>query len=236
MTSNEKLFELITKEQIVDSVQRAFKNLNKATLGDLKLSDMTISKQVICGLFHELIVHEISKLPGWYAGEQKVEADLAHHSGLQLQVKTSTHPNNIAGNRYASGNLYNDPSEYYLCVNYIPFECITKIRSGFVKAENWNPQSGSGNAATLNKETLNSLCFLNGDYLRDVPLNYLDGIGEKTYLKLKAVSFNKLEDIKTVKDYKQAINLINKPSFETHLNQYIEMANINLENVSQLVA
>ena len=236
MESNEKLFELISKEETVEAVTKAFDNLNMATLGDLKLSKMNISKQVVCGLFHELIVHEIAKLPGWYAGEQKVEADLAHKSGLQLQVKTSTSAKNIAGNRYASGNLYSDPSEYYLCVNYIPFECITKIRSGFVQSDSWNPQNGSGNAAFLSKDTLNKLSFLGGEYLLNLPLNCIEGIGEKAYSNLKDNSLERLEDIKTIEDFHNAVKIVRKPKFEEQLAQYLRMAGTNLGNCASLIA
>jgi len=121
-------------------------------------------------------------------------------------------------------------------VNYSPFECICKIRSGFVQAESWIPQRGNGNAAFLEKEALNALCFLEGDYLRNLPLNFIDGVGEKTYSKLKKNSYERLEDIKTIEDFKKVVSIVRKADFEERLKQYIEKAYIHIEDYYKLAA
>lgn len=206
MDKHEPLFEFLPQDIIVSCVEKAFENLNSGTFGEKSIRTMTLSKQVICGIFHELIVNEISQLPDWYPGKQGEEADIVHFDGLQLQVKTSTSFEGIAGNRYSSQNEYSDPSEFYLCVNFIPFKCITKIRAGFVESDSWKPQTGKGNAATLSLECLNAMPFLKGSYIEEILLSSIKGIGKSTLAKLGEIQ--KLYHLKNPEFYRKAKSII----------------------------
>jgi hypothetical protein len=189
------LYSHLSPEMIACCVTRAFDNLCSGTFGSRKLSDMSAVSQVICGVLHELIVQEISELPGWSKGEQKVDFDVVHESGLQLQIKTKSGAEGIAGNRYAPDSEYLEASGFYLCVNFLPFECICKIRSGWVESSWWVSQSGKGNASTLPKDKLDLLDFIPGQYLENLHLLAVDGVGHKTWEKLSLIGFNKISDL-----------------------------------------
>lgn len=223
MSTHETLFQFLPKETIVQCIEEAFDKLQHGHFKDIPLSSLEVSKQVVCGLFHELIVHEISSLSGWRSGKQKIEADLVHTNGIQLQIKTSSSPDGIAGNRYSSQNQYTDPSEFYICVNFSPFRNISKIRAGFVPSDSWKPQQGKGNAASLKKEVLDALPFLSGSYIQSLPLFCIAGIGEKTTEKLTNKGFSYVRDIHTIDDLALVKKMIKKDSTSKILEEYIKI-------------
>lgn len=220
MSTHKTLFQVLPKQTIVHCVEEAFDKLQDGQFKNIRLSSLEVSKQIICGLFHELIVHEISSLPNWRSGKQKVEADLVHTSGIQLQIKTSSSVDGIAGNRYSSQNEYSDPSEFYICVNFIPFQNISKIRAGFIPADSWKPQRGKGNAASLKKEVLDVLPFLFGSYIKTLPLSCISGIGEKTAEKLANKGFFRVKDIHTNDDLLLVNQIVKKDSTSKILEEY----------------
>ena len=198
---NQLLFDTLPCEKIVSCVEEAFDKLNQTTFGSVSILDASFPSQIFCSIFHELIVLEISKLPGWKAGKQGKEADLVHDSDISLQVKTNSSVDGIAGNRHSSKNLYSDPSEFYLCVNFIPKDCICKIRAGWVNSTSWKPQRGKGNASVLKKEHLQHLRFLYGEYLKEVNLISIEGIGDKSLEKLSDLGIHRVKDLLPIKNY-----------------------------------
>lgn len=198
---NQLLFDTLPCDKIVSCVEEAFEKLNQTTFGSVSILDASFPSQIFCSIFHELIVLEISKVPGWRAGKQGKEADLVHESDVTLQVKTNSSVDGIAGNRHANKNQYADPSEFYLCVNFIPKDCICKIRAGWVNAASWKPQKGKGNASVLKKEHLRDLPLLYGDYLKETNLISIEGIGDKSLEKLSEKGIFRVKDLLTVKNY-----------------------------------
>lgn len=198
---NQLLFNTLPREKIVSCVEEAFEKLNQTSFGSVSILNASFPSQIFCSIFHELIVLEISEQPGWKAGKQGKEADLVHESGVSLQVKTNSSVDGIAGNRHANKNQYSDPSEFYLCVNFIPKDCICKIRAGWVNAVSWKPQKGKGNAAVLKKEHLREMPLLYGNYLKEVNLISVDGIGDKSLEKLSDLGIYRMKDLFTIKNY-----------------------------------
>jgi hypothetical protein len=217
---NELLFDCIATNDVVNAVEKAFSELNKGSFGEWTVENMSLSPQVLCGIFHELIVNEISKLPGWRPGLQKKEFDIVHDSGIQLQVKTKSDSEGIAGNRYSSKTEYSDPSGYYLCVNFLPKDSICKIRIGWVEADWWKPQNGNGNASVLPKDKLNELVFLYGDYLKSLNLIAVESFGEKTIEKLKTENITTLSDFLNQDKYIKAKKLLSEKQM-IHINDYL---------------
>lgn len=214
---NDELFSILPHFMIESAVSSAFMLLNEATFGNIPLADLSISSQIECGLFHELIVHEISKYEGWRPGLQKKDCDLVHDSGLQIQVKTKSDPDGIAGNRYTNTSNYTDPSGFYLCVNFIPRNCICKIRAGWVEADGWKPQSGKGNAATLKKEARDSLEWITGPYIKGIHISALKGFGEKVVLSLQGIGIERVYDFFDEKLFEKGFSLLNKAQKDTLL-------------------
>lgn len=213
---NQILYSYLLPDEINSCVLRAFDNLCVGTLGPWKLSTMNIASQVSCGLFHELIVKEISSsIPGWSQGKQKINFDLVHESGIQLQIKTKSGTEGIAGNRFSPESTYLKASSYYLCVNFIPHVCICKVRSGWVESDWWKPQNGKGNAATLPREKLDLLDFLPGEYIKDLRLFALDGFGIQMSKRLSQRGVNTLSDLLCPETLKNITSLLSTKQLKT---------------------
>lgn len=210
-----KLFSVLPEKDLVKCVEEAFSNLLHTRSGPYSINQMQIEKQNICGLFHSLIVTEIvNRLPGWKQGRQGLEPDIVHESGITLQVKTKSSPEGIAGNRYSSKNEYSDPSEYYLCVNFLPNDCICKIRAGWIESSWWKPQTGNGNASVLSREKLDSLPLLKGNYLKNLNLIAINGVGEKTLEQLHKQHIFILKDLLHDQKLQKAKKILSHESIE----------------------
>lgn len=209
---NKLLFDVLPQHIIVSCVEEAFDKLNQTSFGHISISDASFPSQIFCSIFHELIVYLIAENKGWKAGKQGKEADLVHESGLSLQIKTNSSVDSIAGNRHSSKNKYSDPSEYYLCVNFIPNDCICKIRAGWVNYNSWKPQKGKGNAAVLKKEMLRDMPLLYGEYLKEMNLISVEGIGDKSLESLQNIGISKMKDLFYVKNYVLAKTILQERS------------------------
>ena len=132
-------------ETVLQHVISANEALRQATFGRWQFSDLHPGTQVVCGLFHELIVKEFSIAPGWRVGVPKQEPDVANESdpGKSFEVKTSSSLNYIASNRYSWTNEAYNPDRYYLCVNFNARDfTLYRIRVGFIRKEAWRSQRG----------------------------------------------------------------------------------------------
>jgi len=162
----------LSKKKIVEVVKESFADFKHGKFRKMNLGKEVIpEKQVQSGILHELIVASMSLIKGFREGKQKHDKDIVFikNNKFSLDVKTSTNPERIAGNRLTAGRTdYVNPSGYFLCVNFDPFlkgiklqkPKLRKIRFGWIDASKWKPQSGRGQAATLSSETLQSLELL----------------------------------------------------------------------------
>jgi hypothetical protein len=175
-------------DQVVARVCAARDAVATARFGRWSFSDLSAGTQVVCGIFHELIVQELSTLEGWRPGEPKREPDVVAVAEPQAsyEVKTSSSMNGIAGNRYSSTLDAYDPDRYYLCVNFDARAFIVfRIRVGFIRREGWQPQRGRGNVAMLKREAVQSLRECYGEFMLDAPPTNIPGFGAKTMMLLQ---------------------------------------------------
>ena len=207
---NDELFSLLPQDVILQAVDQAYDNLRHTVFGNLNIQDVQLSSHVHCTILHELIVTEIASLPGWRAGRQKVEPDIIHESGIGLQVKTRSEPDGIAGNRHSCKSAYSDPSEYYLCVNFIPNDCVCRVRAGWVESSWWKSQKGKGNAAYIKSDKLRLVPMLYGDYINKLNLIALEGFGSLTVLKLQDRNIHSIGDFKRKRAFETAESILNK--------------------------
>jgi hypothetical protein len=204
---------------VLDCVISASNALQGATFGRWRFAELQPGTQVVCGIFHELIVKEFSTLPEWRAGVPKTEPDVVNETAPQksFEVKTSSSLNSIASNRYSWTHEAYDPDSYYLCVNFDPRGfTLYRVRIGFVKREAWRPQRGRGNVAMLKREALENLheCF--GEFLLRAPVVNITSLGKKTANTLSSsgihtvgellASLNEVQDSLSRRQVENALN------------------------------
>lgn len=122
--------------------------------------------QILGDFLHELIpirLHEFDK--NWRKGIGNTEKDIFYEKDdfYSIEIKTSSQKG-IYGNRsYAQKNSQSAKSKsgFYLAINFPPihklerWENISKIRFGWIDAEDWKGQSSeTGQQASLSKEVL----------------------------------------------------------------------------------
>ena len=145
----------LDKDEIVESVLAAWKNLHESVLGrKLRIGrDIFPNPQIMGFLLHELIPVELAEAhPGeWRREKGKTEKDLVYipDPKYSVEIKTSSHPTSIFGNRsYAQrsalGKLSNKArSGYFLTVNFQAAKTadeegkITRIRFGWLDPTDW---------------------------------------------------------------------------------------------------
>jgi hypothetical protein len=118
-------------------------------------------------LLEALIVNEFeSRYPGVWRGESSAEdKDVVYvpDTGFSIEIKTSSHPTQIFGNRsYAQRSTRKsskkEKSGYYLAVNFEKFESrsqyprIRRVRFGWLDEEDWIGQTAAtGQQARLDQ-------------------------------------------------------------------------------------
>ncbi len=134
----------------------------------------------------------------------------------------------IFGNRSYNKNSKNknnikDKSAYYITINFSG-KTLTLIRLGWIDQEDWNSQvSENGQAATLKQDIYKyKLIEIHGAYQLKSPIQLLDGIGNKTFEKLKNENILTFEDILNYSGNNSIINAIKErnKNFLNILNQY----------------
>lgn len=208
---NQKLFDTLPRFRIVECVENAYSSLINSMLGKKNIYNIFIENQTICSLFHSLIVTEIIHYDSdWRSGIQGNECDLVHKSGISLQIKTKSSVDGIAGNRYFNKNVYSPNDEFYICVNFLPFDSICKIRAGLIKPGWWKSQSGNGNSAVVKKEYLDFLPTLFGSYIKDLNFASISSFGKKTINQLKKMKIDRLCDLHNEEKYRLMKDTLSK--------------------------
>lgn len=150
----------LTTPELVESVLTAWSELHATQIGSRKLQigkDIFPNPQIIGFLLHELIPLELAaRHPRrWRREREKGEKDLVcmHDSHFSVEIKTSSHPSQIFGNRsYAQrsasgGSASKAKSGYFLTVNFQPTKengeagRITRIRFGWLDHSDWIGQT-----------------------------------------------------------------------------------------------
>lgn len=170
----EKTRELVTKhpltpDLIVEVVLEAWDGIMRTKIADELLigRDIFPSPQILGNYLHELIPVILQKrYPDvWRREYEKSDKDLVYipNSDFSVEIKTSSNPNNIYGNRsYGQENSANNSGKskdgYYITINFEKLDSkkpefkpeIQKIRFGWVDHSDWQAQkSPTGQQASL---------------------------------------------------------------------------------------
>lgn len=162
----------LAPEEIVDVVLTSWKTILETGLGKkgFKIGVDIFPKPQIMGFFlHELIPLELAaRHPEAWRGEKKAsDKDIVYipDDSFSIEVKTSSNPNRIFGNRsYAQGTTNGKKAKtgYYIAVNFEKFSATTKqpqvclIRFGWLDANDWIGQkAATGQQSRLPTEVEN---------------------------------------------------------------------------------
>lgn len=158
----------LTREAMVQVTLDAWKDIFHSEIGREKFiigKDIFPRPQIIGFFLHELIPLKLhSRFPEWKKDKEVSEKDMVYTPDIKysLEIKTSSHPSKIFGNRsYAqpSDNPKKDKSGYFLAIN---FEKISKnpnprirlIRFGWLDHTDWIGQRApTGQQAHLRPES-----------------------------------------------------------------------------------
>lgn len=159
----------IKPDEIVETVLKSWDDIFNSKIGSFFIGkDIEPVPQIMSFLLHELVAHYLSlKHPGVYkVGTGKSEKDIhcITDSSLSIEIKGSSHPNQIFANRsYAqpqSGNGQKDKKGYYIAINFEQFKDvkpnlpkILMIRFGYLEHTDWIAQaSATGQQARLSAD------------------------------------------------------------------------------------
>lgn len=160
----------LSSEQIVAAIFDAWNGLFTTSIGkqDLRIGEHIFPKpQVIGALLHELIPAEFVALDNtkWRAEKTADDKDIVYipNDKYSIELKTSSHPNQIFGNRsYAQAPTRDKKGKdgYYLTVNFEKFSSVTPrpailfIRFGWLSHSDWIGQMAqTGQQARLSPAT-----------------------------------------------------------------------------------
>jgi hypothetical protein len=159
-------------QEIVDVVLMSWNTILDTGLGKkgFKIGVDIFPKPQIMGFFlHELIPLELAaRYPeAWRGEKQASDKDIVYipDDSFSIEVKTSSNPNRIFGNRsYAQGTTNGKKAKtgYYVAVNFEKFSATTKqpqvclIRFGWLDANDWIGQkAATGQQSRLPAEVEN---------------------------------------------------------------------------------
>jgi hypothetical protein len=170
----EKTKELIDEHpldraELVEVVLTAWRSIFESKIGmnELRIGvDLYPKPQIMGFLLHEIVAAEFERrYPGVWRGDKvAVEKDLVYvpDDRFSTEVKTSSHKNQIFGNRsfaQKSSAKKKEKSGYYLAVNFGKFDGsglqpeIRKVRFGWLDEADWVGQAAStGQQAHLTPE------------------------------------------------------------------------------------
>jgi hypothetical protein len=150
----------LSSKEIVDVVLQAWADIFDSKLGPkgFQIGKDIFPKPQILGFFlHELIPLEFAaRYPGKWRGERtSADKDLVYipNDAFSMEIKTSSHPNQIFGNRSYAQEITNggkkSKSGYYLTVNFgkcsekISRPSISQVRFGWLDHTDWIGQSAA---------------------------------------------------------------------------------------------
>jgi hypothetical protein len=162
----------LSKDEMIKITLESWKGIFDTGIGKegVKIGkDILPSPQIMGFFLHELIPLNLhSKYPKlWKKDKEVSEKDLIYIPDIKysMEIKTSSHPNKIFGNRsYAqpASNPKKDKSGYYLAINFEKFSenpnpRIRLIRFGWLDYTDWIGQKApTGQQAHLKPESENS--------------------------------------------------------------------------------
>lgn len=158
----------LSEEEIVSVILKSWSDIFNSKIGSFQIgNEIFPTPQIMSFFLHELVAHYLSlNHKGVYkVGVEKHEKDIHHlnNPGLSVEIKASSHPNQIFGNRsYAqpnSGSGQKDKNGYYITINFEKFSSANKrpeiliIRFGYLEHSDWIAQTAAtGQQARLSPD------------------------------------------------------------------------------------
>jgi ScaI restriction endonuclease len=156
----------LKSDEIVEIVLKSWNDIFNSKIGSFFIGkDISPTPQIMSFLLHELVAHYVNlRYPDLFkVGIQKREKDIhcITDSDLSIEIKGSSHPNQIFGNRsYAQPQTekgQKNKDGYYLTINFEKFDDKTErnseilsIRFGYIEHTDWIAQaSATGQQARL---------------------------------------------------------------------------------------
>lgn len=167
-------------DEIIQTVISAWDGIMRTKIADeLQIGiDIYPSPQILGNYLHELIPAYLAKKHPtlWRKEIDKSDKDLVYIPDFDysVEIKTSSNPNNIFGNRsYGQDNSANNSGKskdgYYITVNFEKFKPldphykphIRKIRFGWIDHSDWHAQASStGQQASLSTDARDNKLLL----------------------------------------------------------------------------
>jgi hypothetical protein len=149
----------LKSDAIVEIVLKSWNDIFNSKIGSFFIGkDISPTPQIMSFLLHELVAHYVNlRHPDLFkVGTEKHEKDIhcITDSDLSIEIKGSSHPNQIFGNRsYAQPQTQKGQKNkdgYYLTINFEKFDGkieqnpeILSIRFGYVEHTDWIAQASS---------------------------------------------------------------------------------------------
>lgn len=156
-------------EHLVKITLSSWQDILNSKIGDYKIGKEIFPTPQIMGIFlHELIALKLEKAFPHICRREQDSGDkdvvCINDEGYSIEIKTSSNPNRIFGNRSYSqetNKSKKSKSGYYLAINFEKFKDSTnpkilKIRFGWIDHEDWLGQvASSGQQARLSADVEN---------------------------------------------------------------------------------
>lgn len=150
---------------LIQATFKAWNDIENLKLGGFLIGrDFKPTGQLIGNLLHILIPKYMGELDSDFRiGITKEEKDIIweKHKDFSIEIKTSSSKNGVYGNRsYNKSETHKSKNSYYLVINYKNFTdetkgCITCIRVGVIKKDDWKSQdSESGQQSYLKDKSI----------------------------------------------------------------------------------
>lgn len=152
-------------DDVVDAVLSAWNGIFTSKIGHQQLrigQELKPAPQIMGFLLHELVPFELAaKYPRkWKTGVGAGEKDLVFKGepGYSIEIKTSSHPTSIFGNRSYGQQEVNDEKKskdgFYIAINFDKWDVsspeVSLIRWGWLDHADWSAQvAASGQQANL---------------------------------------------------------------------------------------
>lgn len=219
----------LSLEEIKDIIFRSYKTLCKTRIGDpdddIKIfRDVEVRAQTVGAFLETIIANEFQKEDSVWRQGSDAEKDLVHTNNPEYstELKLSGQVNDeIFGNRsFAQEERQSGKkgkSGYYIGVNVHiseevrpPSNKVFLTRFGWLDFDDWVPQnSQSGQSAKLESKIYeNKLRVIEGEYLRNAPIELLGGIGETKFENVS--DFLEKKNITTVGEFVDVYEDISK--------------------------
>lgn len=198
-------------------IEIVWQKIENCDIFGIKLIELQLSTSALAQILEKLLTSDLKSINGdWKNGNDK-EKDLIYEKDEKMSVELKTSGQSgktkIFGNAsYAKDSISKkNKNGYYLTVNFdYKLLKLGLIRFGWINKSDLKAQeSESGQASTLNETVYKTqLLVIKGNYLKNTPVSFINGIGPKFEKDLKDKNIQTVGDLleeTNNKHYKKAL-------------------------------